>query len=143
MKPKLCAAGVTLRDQVNNAYPDRDRNSDGWVADKRHMSAGTSDHIPNASGWVRALDLDRNLSGKPKPDLMPYLANQLRELAKSGADGGRIAYIIFDGKIASSKKKWAFRKYTGYNSHAHHMHISFTPKGDADGKEFTIPLLEG
>lgn len=143
MKPKLCAAGVTLRDQVNAAYPDRDHSSDGWVADKRHVSAGTSDHIPNVSGWVRALDLDRDLSGKPKPDLMPYLANQLRELAKSGADGGRISYIIFDGKIASSKKKWAFRKYTGYNSHTHHMHISFTPKGDADGKKFTIPLLEG
>ena len=143
MKPKLCAAGVTLREQVNHAYPDRDKASDGWVADKRHISAGNSDHIPDANGWVRALDLDKDLHGKPKPDEMPYFANQLRELAKSKQDGGRISYLIFAGKIASSKKNWAWRNYSGFSQHLHHLHISFTPKGDTDGKKFTIPLLEG
>jgi hypothetical protein len=143
MKRKLCAAGVTLRDQVNNAYVDRDTASDGWVADKRHYAAGNSDHVPNGDGWVRALDLDRDLHGKPKPDEMPYLANQLRELAKSKQDGGRISYLIFSGKIASSKKNWAWRNYTGVNKHDHHLHISFTKKGDTDGKKFAIPLLEG
>jgi hypothetical protein len=143
MKPKLCAAGVTLREQVNLAYPDRDKASDGWVADKRHVAAGTSDHIPNVDGWVRALDVDKDLYGKPKPDEMPYLANQLRTLAKDKQDGGRISYLIFAGKIASSKKNWAWRDYSGVNKHDHHMHISFTKKGDEDGKKFAIPLLEG
>ena len=139
MKPKLCAAGVKLRDQINNAYPDRDKSSDGWVADARHVAAGTSDHIPNVNGWVLAVDLDRDLHGKAKPDDMPYLANQLRILAKSD---GRISYIIFDGKIASSKKRWAWREYKGINQHRHHMHVSFTAKGIKDSKPFNIPLLK-
>ena len=145
MKPWLCAAGVTLRDQVNSAYPDRDKRSDGWVADQRHMSGGKSDHIPNLTrgAVISAIDLDRDLHGVPKPDDMPYLADQLRLLAKSKRDGGRIAYIIFDGSIASSKKSWAWRKYVGANQHNHHMHVSFTSKGDKDGSVFNIPLLTG
>jgi hypothetical protein len=140
MKPKLCAAGVKLRDQINNAYPDRDKSSDGWVADARHLAAGTSDHIPDSHGWVRALDLDRDLSGKSKPDLMPYLANQIRTLAKSD---GRISYIIFAGKIASRKSLWRWVKYRGVNPHKSHIHVSFTKKGDEDGSPFNLPLLKG
>jgi hypothetical protein len=140
MKPKLCAAGVRLRKQVNNAYPDRDKSSDGWIADARHIAAGTSDHIPDSSGWVRALDLDRDLHGKPKPDEMPYLANQLRTLAKSD---GRISYIIFAGKIASRRSLWRWVKYRGVNPHKSHIHVSFTKKGDEDGTPFNLPLLKG
>jgi hypothetical protein len=140
MKPKLCAAGVKLRDQINNAYPDRDKSSDGWVADARHLAAGTSDHIPDSAGWVRALDLDRDLSGKSKPDLMPYFANQLRALAKSDR---RISYIIFAGKIASRKSLWRFIKYRGINPHEKHLHVSFTKNGDKDGSPFNLPLLKG
>jgi hypothetical protein len=141
MKPYLCKAGETLREQVNERYPSRDKTSDGWIADARHIAAGTSDHIPSAkTGCVFAIDVDKDLSGKSKPDLMPYLADQIRECAKTD---GRISYVIFDGKIASSKKGWAWRPYSGINAHRHHCHISFTPKGDEDGKKFAIPLLEG
>jgi hypothetical protein len=139
MKPKLCAAGQQLREQFDDTYPDRDRTSDGWIADARHMSAGTSDHIPSSeSGIVHAIDVDRDVSGKPKPDLMPDIADQLRVLAKTDK---RIKYIIFDGKIASAKSAWRFRKYTGINQHRHHLHCSFTSKGDEDGSFFNIPLL--
>ena len=141
MKPHLCKAGETLRDQVNAKYPDRDKTSDGWVADARHIAQGTSNHIPlKPTGVVRALDIDKDLSGRPKPDLMPYLADQLRSIAKTD---GRIDYLIFNSKIASKKKNWAWRPYSGVNAHKHHLHISFTPKGDKDGKKFAIPLLEG
>ena len=141
MKPKLCAAGQTLREQINASYPERDKRSDGWVADARHIAAGKSDHIPDEAGVVRGLDCDRDLHGVPKPDEMPYLADQLRLLAKSKKDGGRIAYIIFNGFIASPKKSWAWRKYVGANQHTKHMHISFTTKGDKDNSPFIIPML--
>lgn len=144
MKPWLCEAGQTLRNQINAAYPERDKRSDGWIADARHLAGGVSDHIADPITAVcRAIDVDRDLHGLPKPDEMPYLADQLRLLAKSKRDGGRIAYLIFDGFIASPKKSWAWRKYVGANQHRHHMHCSFTSKGDKDGSLFNIPLLSG
>jgi hypothetical protein len=140
MKPKLCAAGKQLREQIDDAFADRDRTSDGWVGDTRH-SARKSDHNPDVNGWVRAIDVDRDLSGKPKPDIMPDLADQIRLAGKSGEK--RIAYVIFDGRIASPRLNWRWRKYTGSNKHNHHCHISFTQKGDEDGSYFNIPLLGG
>jgi hypothetical protein len=138
--PKLCKAGQQLRLQVDDSYPDRDRTSDGWIGDTRHQ-ARPSDHNPDAEGIVRAIDIDRDLSGKSKPDLMPDLADQLRLCGKLGDK--RISYIIFDGRIASSKKAWAWRAYAGINKHNHHCHISFTKKGDADGSFFNVPMIGG
>jgi hypothetical protein len=142
MKPILCKAGQQLREQIDDSFPDRDRASDGWVADARHLAAGSSDHIPDASGGniVRAIDIDRDLSGKAKPDLMPYLADQIRLAARSD---NRIAYVIFNGKIASSRMGFRWRKYKGSNPHNHHCHISFTKKGDHDGSFFNIPMIGG
>ena len=139
MTPKLCKAGQQLRLQIDDSYPDRDRTSDGWVGDTRH-AARPSDHNPDAKGIVRAIDIDRDLSGKAKPDLMPDLADQIRLCAKSDK---RISYIIFNGKIASSMQAWRWRTYTGINKHNHHIHISFTKKGDADGSFFNIPMIGG
>jgi len=140
MTPKLCKAGQQLRLQIDDSYPDRDRTSDGWIGDTRHQ-ARPSDHNPDAEGIVRAIDIDRDLSGKAKPDLMPDLADQLRLCAKRGDK--RISYIIFDGRIASSKKAWAWRPYDGVNKHNHHCHISFTKESDADGSFFNVPMIGG
>jgi len=139
MKPKLCKAGETLRSAINANYSERDKRSDGWIADARYLSAGKSDHIPNENGIVRAIDIDRDLHGASKPDEMPYLADQIRAAAKAG--DRRISYLIFNGKIASSKKGWAWREYTGINKHNHHLHCSFTKQGDEDATPFNIPLL--
>jgi hypothetical protein len=139
MTPKLCKAGQQLRLQIDDSYPDRNRTSDGWVGDVRH-SARTSDHNPDSKGIVRAIDVDRDLAGKKKPDLMPDLADQIRLCAKSDK---RISYIIFQGKIASSRLGWRWRKYSGINPHNTHCHVSFTKKGDADGSFFNIPMIGG
>ena len=139
MKPILCKAGQQLREQFDDCYPDRDRTSDGWIGDTRHQ-ARPSDHNPDEQGIVRAIDIDRDLSGKAKPDLMPDLADQIRLCAKSDK---RIAYIIFSGKIASPRMGWRWRKYRGINPHDHHCHISFTKQGDSDGSFFNIPMIGG
>lgn len=137
--PKLCKAGQQLRLQVDDCFPDRDRTSDGWIGDSRH-SARSSDHNPDEQGIVRAIDIDRDLSGKAKPDLMPDLADQIRYAAKSDK---RIAYIIFNGKIASGKSLWRWVAYRGINPHVKHCHISFTKKGDTDSSFFNIPMIGG
>jgi hypothetical protein len=140
MKPKLCKAGQQLREQFDDTY-DRDRRSDGWIGDLRHSSR-PSDHNPDKqTGIVRAIDVDRDVYKGGKPDLMPDIADQLRLAAKKGEK--RIAYIIFNGRIASPRMGWRWRKYKGSNPHIAHLHCSFTREGDNDGSFFNIPLLGG
>jgi hypothetical protein len=147
MKPILCKAGQQLRLQVDDSYLDRDRTSDGWIGDARH-SARPSDHNPDwknaveGIAYVRAIDLDRDLSGKAKPDLMPDLADQIRLFAKRDKSK-RIAYVIFNSKIASPRTLWRFKPYKGINPHVKHCHVSFTKKGDTDGSFFNIPMIGG
>jgi hypothetical protein len=139
VKPILCKAGQQLREQFDDSFPDRDRSSDGWIGDTRH-SARPSDHNPDAkTGVVRAIDVDRDVSGSAKPDLMPDIADQIRLAAKAGDK--RIAYVIFEGRIASPRMGWRWRKYSGSNPHNKHCHISFTTKGDTDSSFFNIPML--
>jgi hypothetical protein len=141
MKSVLCKAGQQLRLQFDDTYGDRDRRSDGWIGDLRH-SARPSDHNPDPeTGVVRAIDVDRDVHKTGKPDLMPDIADQLRLAAKAGEK--RIAYIIFEGRIASSRMGWRWRKYSGSNPHNKHCHVSFTKQGDKDGSFFNIPLLGG
>lgn len=137
MKPKLCAAGETLRDSINEHFPHRDKKSDGWIGDARHQRAGTSDHLPHKdNGYVRAIDVDANLD--TSPNTSSYLADQIRECAKRDK---RISYVIHLGKIASRRTLFRWTKYKGISPHNHHIHISFTEKGDKDASPFKIPML--
>ena len=141
MRPILCKAGQQLRLQFDDTYEDRDRRSDGWIGDLRH-STRPSDHNPDPkTGVVRAIDVDKDVHRYSKPDLMPDIADQIRRAAKRGER--RISYIIFDGRIASPRMGWRWRKYRGSNPHNMHCHISFTKAGDKDGSFFNIPLLGG
>jgi len=138
MKPKLCAAGVQLREQVDTWFPDRcTKSPEGWLGDSRH-SARKSDHNPDRFGWVRGLDLNSRLESSDS--LAPYLADQIRIAAKSDP---RISYVIFNGRICSKILNWKWRKYKGINPHKRHIHISFTTLGDLNGTPFDIPLIGG
>jgi hypothetical protein len=135
-KSKLCAAGVKLRAQINQAYPNRDKASDGWLADARHGKT-KSDHNPDPkTGYVRALDIDGDL-GKGIDSW--ELAESLRQLAKAGDK--RISYVIHNRKIASRILGWKWRPYLGSNPHYSHIHVSFSEAGDTDGRKFgaTMP----
>jgi hypothetical protein len=136
MKPLLCKAGQQLREQIDDSFPDRDRKSDGWIGDAAHSNR-KSDHNPDPSnGVVRAIDVDKDFDSRPSTGA--YLADQIRLCAKKDK---RISYIIYAGKIASAKSLWRWRTYSGINSHHAHIHISFTKKGDQNGRWFDIPML--
>jgi hypothetical protein len=130
---KLCKAGIQLREQIDDDYPGRNRRSDGWIADSRHLAKGVSDHIP-VNGIVRAIDIDANLNAHPEE--AHSLAEKIRKTAKQGDK--RLKYVIYDGRIASRILKWKWRKYTGANPHKSHIHISFNPSGDQDGSWFDL-----
>ena len=137
MKPVLCAAGKQLRDQIDTWYPDRRSTSDGWIGDARH-SATKSNHNPDESGCVRAIDIDSRLDTSEQISI--YLADQIRVCAKTDK---RISYVIHNGFIASRIMGFKWRRYRGINPHKKHIHISFTKSGDKYGKPFDIPLLGG
>ena len=137
MRPRLSKSGIQLREQIDDCFPDRDRASDGWIGDSKH-AARKSDHNPDAQGWVRALDIDADLDRAKGTSV--YLADQLREYAKSTR---RITYIIHMGKICSRKSFWRWVKYTGFNKHTAHIHVSFDKSADQDSSFFQIPMLGG
>lgn len=132
-EPFLCAAGKTLREQINGRWPSRDKRSDGWIGDPAH-AARRSDHNPDpVSGVVRALDIDADLGGYGATAL---LADQLR----SSGDR-RLAYLIYAGRIASAERGWTWRRYSGPNPHDTHLHVSFSALGDSDGALFLLPIF--
>jgi hypothetical protein len=138
MKARLSKSVIQFREQADDAYPDRDRRSDGTYGDARH-STKKSDHNPCVrTGFVRAFDLDVSLDGKDAT--AHYLADQIRVNAKSDK---RIAYVIFNKRIASKRTLWKWIKYRGTNPHTKHIHISFTKAGDEDRSFFQIPMLGG
>jgi len=146
---KLCAGGVTLRDQINEKWPRRSKKSDGWIGDAAHASRdgwGTngrgSYHNPDPNGIVHAIDVTERMgsiavrNGKEAKRLAEQLATYCRE----GKDGGRIAHIVYEDQVASgTANNWHFRG-SGYN-HYQHIHISFTNKADHDGSKFELPIF--
>ena len=148
-RPKLCAAGVTLRDQLNQRFPKRDKRSDGWIGDAAHQANvgwGTngkgSYHNPDPNGIVHAIDVDENMgSGEGrKGATAKEFAEQLATYCREGKDGGRIAHIVYEGQVASATaNNWHFRG-SGYG-HFQHIHISFTNKADKDGSLFRLPIF--
>jgi hypothetical protein len=134
---KLCKAGVQLREQIDDAFPGRDRRSDGWIGDPNHKSR-QSDHNPTNDGWVFAIDIDSDLQSDKSAAF--DLADQLRLLARRDR---RFKYIIFSGRITSRKSLWKWKRYTGINPHHTHIHVSFTKKGKTDGSFFKAPIIGG
>ena len=130
---KLCAAGIQLREQIDDLYIERSRKADGWIGDTRH-STRKSDHNPDENGIVRAIDITSDLGTHPEEAYA--LVEKIRKCAKKGDK--RISYIIYQGKIMSPILGWKRRKYRGVNPHKSHFHISFTTLGDKDGSWFNL-----
>ena len=148
----LCDGGVTLRAQINDRFPNRDKSSDGWVGDTRHQANagwGTngrgSYHNPDPNGIVHAIDIDENLgegtwrNGKAAQ----RLADQLVAYAASGLPGSdRIAHVVYEDKVASGTYRSSWWKWRGKGyGHTAHIHVSFTNAADHDGRIFPLPIL--
>lgn len=110
---RIAKSLATLRDQVNAKWPTRSKVSDGWIGDSKH-AARKSDHNPNPSGVVCALDITHD----PARGLD---AGRLADTIRLSGDP-RVNCVISNGRIANSGQPW--RKYTGSNAHTQHCHIS-------------------
>lgn len=123
---RLALSLKTLRAQVDAKWPGRSKASDGSIADAAH-SARKSDHNPDASGRVNAIDITHD----PANGLD---AGALAEILRNSGDP-RLKYIISNARIASADKGWAWRPYTGLNAHRHHVHVSVVSGPIGDGEQ--------
>ena len=143
-RARLVKAGVTLRKQLDDKFPKRDRKSDGWLGDAKHQ-ARISDHNPDKDGWVHAIDIDENMGPNPGRGgaTAKEFADQLIKYAREGKDGGRLKYVVYENKIASgthANKYWVWRD--GNWGHTQHIHVSFTDKAQNDGSKFDLPIFK-
>lgn len=117
----LAPALEQLRNEVNAAFPRRDKTSDGWIGDPSH-AARVSDHNPDwndsgrTHGIVRALDLDID-DGDTGRDLR-------RELLNACVGDPRVWYVISNQVIYSATHGWQALRYNGANGHFAHVHVS-------------------
>lgn len=113
---RVAKAIKTLQGEVNKQYPDRPRGADGTIGDARHQ-AEKSDHNPVSphAGVVTAWDITT-------ASFTTDLAETLRLMGKAGDE--RVKYVIYRGRICSSRDNWAWRAYTGYSQHFDHIHLS-------------------
>jgi hypothetical protein len=119
----------TLAAAVDAHWPKRDRSSDGFIGNLRHVAEGSgSDHNPWLNGAVRAGDFDSDGINAA------WFAEQLRQLGAAGdhrlAGGG---YVIYNRRITSPDfRRWV--AYNGADDHTGHVHVSLSrnPTGYED-----------
>lgn len=132
MSWRLAESLKTLRKQINDAFPGRDKASDGSIGDAGH-SARKSDHNPNAAGVVCAIDTDEDLA--PNIHTIESIVTALR-----ASKDPRIKYIIYEKRITVPGDLSRWKTYTGPSPHDHHFHISVSgdPKLYDDPRPWSI-----
>lgn len=128
--PVLTKGLRNLRDQVNEAFPDRDKTTDGWIGDDAHR-AHTSGHNPDDTpgskpAWdgdpdsdpeVRAWDMDADLRD-PDVSTQDYI-DHLTSLPNLGLV---LRYVIFDRKIYHVRTGFQPEPYNEDDPHTNHVH---------------------
>jgi len=140
-----------LRNQVNEAFPNRDKTSDGTIGDAAHQ-AETSGHNPDdTSGsspeWngdpdstpeVRAWDMDVNLNAPPAT--AQQVVDHIRALPGVSSV---LRYMIYNRKIYRASNGWTPETYDGKSAHTEHIHFSGAYSQAADNNQtFNFRLEE-
>lgn len=129
---------ITLRNQIDARFPNRNRASDGYVGDANHRNTDSDHnpwylgHIVTAADWTHdpgaGFDIDK-------------FTDQL-----AASRDRRIKYIIANSLILDSRPQfnpWRWMPYNGSNPHRSHVHLSVTPAFCDDTTPWNIPMLGG
>lgn len=111
ISPRLCAAGICLRREIDLLSSRRDKHWDGWQEPAAHHTQNpNSDHEPDPvsdpPGLIRANDMDEDLGGRDGAH--PASANRVSARIVGVAETGdpRIKYVICEGRYWSAKTGW-------------------------------------
>jgi hypothetical protein len=144
-----------LFNSFNQRFPHRAKTSDGTIGDAAH-STTTSGHLPDdnyplpAGGRaeyndsdgrheVRAADVDKDLNDSVT---MQQVCDAIRN---DPDDRARLAYMIYNRRIASASTSpaWEWRPYSGSSAHTEHAHFSSKSSADTDASLFESILNIG
>lgn len=121
---RLAKSLETLRSQINAAYPNRSKASDGTIGDAAH-AASASDHNPNRNNVVCAFDITHDPArGLDAHKLAEYLRTHRHP---------NLRYIISNARIAGWWTNWQWQPSSG---HTQHVHISVGTLGVGDGQTY-------
>lgn len=113
--------------QLNAAYPNRNKASDGSIGDASHQTRD-SDHNPwYGPGIVTARDFTHDPAHGAD---MGRLSDEL-----VATRDPRIKYVIFNRLILDSRpgnNPWHWVRYNGQNPHTKHMHVSVMANSSCD-----------
>lgn len=123
-----------LRTQVNIAWPNRSKASDGTIADDSHST--TSDHYPHLVAGLGTVPVVTAFDLTQDPAHGCDCASVAESIRLSR--DYRAKYVIWDHRMFSSYASsgyapWTWRPYTGSSDpHTNHMHISVHDAPSAD-----------
>ncbi|MEO6089290.1 MAG: hypothetical protein ABIQ18_39880 [Umezawaea sp.] len=137
MSWRVAQSLLTLRDQIDAAFPNRNRASDGYIGDANHQSSD-SDHNPwFGPGVVTAADWTHDPS-------VGFDIDKFTDQLAASRDP-RIKYIIANGWILDSRPQfnpWQWVRYYGANPHTSHVHLSIMADNSYDDtRPWNVPML--
>jgi hypothetical protein len=124
---------LTLRAQLDAAYPGRSKASDGTIGDANHT---TGDHVPRLYPVLGAVPVVCAFDGTHDP-ARGCDNHAITEAIRLSRDP-RVKYVIWDHRMFSSYPSGAYppytwRPYTGTsNPHDKHFHVSVLATAAAD-----------
>jgi hypothetical protein len=121
---RLAKSLETLRNQINGAYPNRSRVSDGTIGDAAH-AASASDHNPNINGVVCAIDITHDPANG-------FDAGAFAEHIRTHRHPN-LRYVIFNQRIAGYWNNWQWEASSG---HTQHVHVSVGTLNIGDGQTY-------
>lgn len=114
----------TLRNQINQKYPNRSKVSDGSIGDAAH-AASASDHNPNKNGVVCAIDITHDPANG-------FDAHALAERIRTHRHPN-LRYVISNSRIAGWWTNWEWQPGVG---HTKHIHVSVGTLDVYDGQTY-------
>lgn len=147
-----------MRRQTDEAFPNRDKTSDGGIGDEAHRlrksghnpddtpgSKPTWDGDPDTLPEWRAWDMDADL--RTAGVTTQQYVDHVRHLPGLASE---VRFIIFDGKIYQAVNGFVAETYHGDDQHREHVHVEGTYTQAADNnttfnfrlEEIPVPLTE-
>lgn len=127
------SASDSLFAELNRAFPNRDKASDGTIGNNEH-SREPSDHNPDETGRVESESDSDNINEVHAADVdtdlrqagwnMEKVVRVILARCRSGQEK-RVRYIIYNRRIWQRATGWVTTTYGGGDPHDTHMHMSF------------------